>query len=99
MNEVAPQVPVLIEGMLNSICAFEEGVLRIDRLAWELKSRIAGLHQFADGVWADDLKEIWNQLEMINAFYIESGREALNSEERQNVTQVIDELRAALISY
>lgn len=99
MNEAPAQAAVLVEGMRSAILAFEEGRLRLDRLAWELKSRIAGLQQFADEAWVDEIKGIWNQLEVTNAFFIESGRETPDSDERKDVAQVIDELQAALTEY
>jgi hypothetical protein len=85
--------------MQVAICDFEEGRLSIDRLAWELKSRIAALHQVADAAWADELKAIWNQLEMVNANFIESGRKVLMADEIDEVTEILNELRSALIAY
>jgi hypothetical protein len=99
MKDIHEQIVALADGMRESIQAFEEGRLSVDRLAWNLKTRIAALRQVSDEAWADELKAIWNQLEMINAFFIESGRDDLNSAERKEISQILDELRAAITTY
>jgi hypothetical protein len=99
MSEVPTQVATLVAGMRDAIRDFEEGRLSIDRVAWELKSRIAALRQVADEVWVDELKATWNQLELINALFIESKREALSADERGDASDVLNELLAALTTY
>lgn len=99
MSEQDTQVVTLVKGMQVAIQDFEAGRLSIDRLAWELKSRIAALHQAADPTWAEELKSIWNQLEMVNAFFIDSGREALTGDELREVREVLAELGSALVAY
>jgi hypothetical protein len=99
MNETPTQLVALVDGMRVAIRDFKEGRLSIDRLAWELKSRIAALRQAADPAWADELKGIWNQLEMVNALFIDSGREALTGDEVKEVTEILNELSSALIAY
>jgi hypothetical protein len=99
VNENPTQIVALVDGMREAIQTFERGQLRIDRLAWELKSRIALLRDVSDKAWADELKAIWNQLEVINAFFIESGRDSLTDEERKELDAVLDEMGAALVSY
>ena len=99
MREIPEQLVVLVKGMRDAIRDFEEERLNIDRLAWELKSRIAALRYVADQAWADELKGIWNQLEMINAFHIESGKRNLDPKERKEVEEVLDAFRAALLAY
>lgn len=42
---------------------------------------------------------MWNQLEMVNAFFIESNRDHLSDAERKEVDEILDELRAALVAY
>jgi hypothetical protein len=98
MNETREQVVALVDGMQAAIHDFEEGRLSIDRLAWELKSRIAALRQVADPAWADELKAIWNQLEVVNALFIDSGRQVLTSDELKEVTEILHELGSALIA-
>jgi hypothetical protein len=99
MSDTHAQIEVLVEGMRAAIHNFKEGKLSIDRLAWDLKSRIAVLRQVANEAWADELKAIWNQLEVVNAFFIESGRKDLNADEGKEVEEIIDELLAALVAY
>lgn len=99
MNEIRTQVAVLVDGMQDVINDFSEDRLSIDRLAWELKSRIAALRQLADHAWVEELKMIWNQPEVVNAFFIESKREALDLNKRKDVAEILDELRAALQAY
>ncbi len=99
MSEVPAQVAELVDGMRQAIRDFEEGRLSIDRLAWQLKSRIAALRQVTDEAWVDELKAIWNQLELINALFIESKREVLNPDERSAAVEVLNELLAALAIY
>jgi DNA-binding MurR/RpiR family transcriptional regulator len=99
MSETPAQVAALVDGMQAAIRDFEEGRLSIDRLAWELKSRIAALHQVADAAWADELKAIWNQLEMTNALFIESGRKVLSDDELREAMDILNALRSMLIAY
>jgi len=99
MNEPNAQVAALVHGMQVAMQDFETGRLRIDRLAWELKSRIAALHRFSDPSWAEELKSIWNQLEMVNAFFIDSGREVLTNDELKEVKEILAEFSSALSVY
>jgi hypothetical protein len=99
MNDTYEQVTVLLDGMREAIQDFDDDKLNIERLAWNLKSRIAALRQVADNAWADELKALWNQLEVINAFFIESGRDDLNADERKEIGEILDELRAAIAAY
>ena len=99
MNEPNAQVAALVNGMQVAMQDFGAGRLRIDRLAWELKSRIAALHQFSDPSWAGELKDIWNQLEMVNAIFIDSGREVLTDDELKEAREILTELGSALSAY
>src|SRR5262249_49459845 len=99
MNDTPEKTIFLINGMQASILAFKNGELAIDRLAWELKSRISALRDTADKAWADDLKDIWNQLEVVNAVFIDSGRDALNVAENNEVHEILEELSAAITKY
>ncbi|MDQ1712819.1 MAG: hypothetical protein QOE45_2269 [Frankiaceae bacterium] len=40
-----------------------------------------------------------NQIEVVNAFLIESGRSSLNEDERREVEDILGVLRAALVAY
>jgi len=99
MTEASCQRDVLVQGMRQAIEAFEACQLQLERFLWELKSRIAALRGVADEAWADELKAIWNQLELVNAFFINSGREQLSAEERKEIDDVLAELRSALVAY
>jgi hypothetical protein len=99
MTEVPTQIEDLVQGMRDAIDDFEHQRLNIDRLAWELKSRIAALREVADEAWVDELKAIWNQLEVINAFFVESDRKSLTDDERRDAEEVLGELWAALVAY
>jgi hypothetical protein len=89
----------LVSGMRDVIASFEEGRLPLDRLSWELKSRIAALDEFVDREWVDELRAIRNQVEVVNAFFIESGRSDMTEEERSDVEAAIEEMKAALTAY
>ena len=97
MTEPGRQVTELVAGMRHWCDAYETDGLALDRLSWELKSRIAALRQVANEEWVDELKAIWNELEVVNAFYIESGRATLNSSELQEIREILKELRTALL--
>jgi hypothetical protein len=99
VTDVDDQVRGLVEGMRESIEAFDVDRLPIDRLVWELKSRLAALQQIADTKWVEELSSIRNQLEVVSAFFIESGRSSLSEEEHREVGDILAELRAALIPY
>jgi hypothetical protein len=99
MNESNAQVAALVNGMQVAMQDFETGRLRIDRLAWELKSRIAAIRQFSDPSWAEELKGIWNQLEMVNAIFIDSGREVLTNDELKEVREILAEFGSAISAY
>jgi hypothetical protein len=99
MSDIPEKALFLVNGMRGSILAFENGDLALDRLTWELKSRISALRDATDVAWADELKEIWNQLEVVNAFFIDSGREELNTDEMTEIREILDELCAAITRY
>jgi len=40
-----------------------------------------------------------NQLEMVNAFFIDSGRSVLTADETREAKEIVEELRAALAPY
>lgn len=82
--------------MREAITAFRDGALPLDRLAWELRSRIAALGSMADDTWADELKETWNDLEVVNAVFIESGRDALSPGEIRELDSVLNKFECQL---
>lgn len=99
MSESSPQSAFLIDGMRTAIVAFKENELSFNRLVRELKSRISALWDVADDEWVSELKSIWNQLEVVNAFFIESGRSQLSLEEHTEAEDILEELQAALTEY
>jgi len=99
MTEPHRQVQFLTEGMREAMADFGSGQLPLDRLAWELKSRISALGSFADRQWVDELRSTWGQIEYVNAFAIDSGRTVLTAEEKQSVGEALDELHAMLVEY
>jgi hypothetical protein len=96
VTESAERVVALVEGMRHAIEAFEAGRLTIDRLSWELKSRLAALDEIADPAWVEELRSIRNQLEVVSAFFIESGRSTLTDEERAEVESAVHNIQVAL---
>jgi hypothetical protein len=99
MTEKAEQVRALVEGMREAAGSYRAGRLQLDRLVWELKSRIAALQDVADQEWVEELRSAWWQLEAVNAFLIESGRVELTEDERREVDEGLDELLLMLVEY
>jgi hypothetical protein len=99
MTEMSDKVAVLVDGMREAADDYEAGRLPLDRLVWELKSRISALHGIADQEWVEELRSSWWDLEYVNAFWIESGRSDLTDEERRQVSEALDELRPMLVEY
>lgn len=99
MTEQAEQVRALVEGMREAASSYRDGRLPLDRLVWELKSRIAALQSVADQQWVEELRSAWWQLEYVNAFWIESGRAELSEDERREVDEGLDELLPMLVEY
>jgi uncharacterized small protein (DUF1192 family) len=99
MNQATPQISEIVDGMRAAIDDFVNDDLSISGVAWELKSRIAALREVANHAWADELKSIWNQLELVNAVFLESRRSELAPSGRKEALEVLSELRAALVQY
>lgn len=99
MTETTEQLRALLGGMREAADAYEAGHLSLDRLVWELKSRISALQGVADQEWVEELRSKWWQLEYVNPFWIESGRAELTEDERRQVSEALDELRPMLIEY
>lgn len=99
MTETTEQLRTLVDGMREAAGAYEAGRLPLDRLVWELKSRISALQGVAEQDWVEELRSRWWQLEYVNAFWIESGRTDLTEDERREVNEALDELRPMLIEY
>ena len=84
--------------MLRTSQAFEDGELPVDRLSSDLKGIIAALSHIADLEWVERIRTMRNQIELINAIYLNSGRSALTPIERQEVKESLSDLREALNS-
>lgn len=85
--------------MRQTIVAYRENRIRLDRLVRELTSRISALESVSDSEWVEELRTFRNNLEYVNAFWIDSGRSALTEQESQAVDEVLGELEAMLIEY
>lgn len=97
MTESTERVRSLIEGMREAARSYREGCLPLDRLVWELKSRIGALPGVADPDWVEELRSAWWPLEYVNTVWIESGRSELSDDERRQVDQGLDELVTMLV--
>jgi hypothetical protein len=96
VTELHPQVPLLTQRIVLDAKAFREGRLTIQGLSEDLRISIAALGQFADENWVEELRTLRNQIEYINALFVDSGRADLTDEERREVDQTLDELLAEL---
>jgi hypothetical protein len=99
MTEATERVRAPVDGMREAASSYRDGRLPLDRLVWELKSRIAALRGVADQEWVEELRSAWWQLESVNAFWIESGRAELTQDERRDVDEGLDELLPMLVEY
>jgi hypothetical protein len=90
------QVLALVEDMRKAVVRFEAGDLSIHRLSWDLKSRVAALDGIADLQWVEQLRTMRNEIELINAVSIESGRSALTDTERREACDILKGLKVAL---
>lgn len=86
-------VSELIAGIRNAIRSYEEGKLGLQRLIWSIEERLSILEDGADPAWVDRIRTLSNDLEYVNAFFIESGRAVLEEDERRDVGQTVDRLK------
>jgi|SRR5919109_4914834 hypothetical protein len=99
MSESRDHVRSLVEGMREMVSSYRAGRLPLNRLVWELKSRISALQGVADTEWVEELRSAWLQLEYVNAFWIESGRTEMTEDEKREVDEGLDELLPMLVEY
>lgn len=99
MTEIPDQVRALADGMREAASSYRAGALPLDRLVWELKSRISTMQGVADPEWVEQLRSAWLALEYVNAFWIEGGRTELTAEEKQQVEEGLNELLPMLVEY
>jgi hypothetical protein len=83
--------------MVADVDRFLNGAMTIDRLSTALKIRLAAMEAAdADTAWIDELRSLRNQIEYVNAFWLESGRGELDSDELRIAMEAAQELKAAL---
>lgn len=99
MTEASDQVRSLLQGMREAARAYDIGDLPLDRLVWELKSRISAMEGLVDPEWVEELRSTWGQLEYLNAFWIENGRLTLDAGERRDVSEALEGLLSMLVEY
>src|SRR5438034_4193487 len=93
------QVVFLARLMQEAILGFEEGRASLSGLSTRLHGLISALDAVADHEWVEELRSMRNQLEFVNAVFIDSGRGELTDQERQAIEDTLGELRGSLIVY
>jgi hypothetical protein len=86
--------------MVSDIDRFDGRPAALDDLSFSLKANLALLDQAgADTAWIEELRALRNQVEVVNAFFIESRRLDLTDEERREIGEILDEMRQALVEH
>jgi hypothetical protein len=96
MSYVSGQANSLIGKMLDAISRFERKELPIDGLFSDLRIQIAALAELVDRDWVEKIREMRNDIEVVNATFLNSGRETLTLAERDEAQKTIDTPNAAL---
>ena len=97
MSEIADSGRLgLIAELDQALDLFSAGAISSDRLSWCLKSGISALGLLDDSEWVEELRTVRNDIEYVNAFFIESGRELLGDNERQEIGALIIRFRSTL---
>jgi hypothetical protein len=96
MTSAQAQVRALVDGVRSAIDAFEADSLTVERLSWEVKSRVAALEDCAEPEEVAELRAARNEVEVVSAFYLASGRLRLTDEERAEAITAVENIRAAL---
>lgn len=99
MTDSDDRVLALVEDMRKAIVRFEAGDLSIHQLSWDLKSRVTALEDVADRQWVEQLRTMRNDIEVINAVVIASGRSALTDTERREARDILEGLKVALADH
>lgn len=98
MSYMGDQAKSLIGQMLDAISRFERSELPIDGLSSNLKVQVAALAELVDRDWVENIRELRNGIEVVNAAFLNSGRKTLTLAERDEAQRTIDELKVALES-
>ena len=86
-----------VNQMVVDLSSFLEGGMSIDRLSTVLKIRVAAMEAAgADPAWVDECRSLRNEIEYINAFWLESGRPHLDDEDSRVARAAAHELSLAL---
>lgn len=94
------RIRVIARQMADDVERFDGQGSALDDLSFSLKANLTSLEQAgADQAWVEELRSLRNEIEVVNAFFIESGRPRLNDEERRQLGEILGELRQALIEY
>lgn len=94
------RIRTIARRMADDISRCEGNGRELNNLSYSLKANLALLVESgADLAWVEELREFRNEIEVINAFFIESGRTSLNDEEQRQLDEVMGELREALVEY
>jgi len=78
----------------DSVGEYLSGEKRLGELAADLESLTESLKEVADPQWAEELRTIWGEIEIVNAVNLEAHREQLTSDQDRRVLEAIDELLA-----
>jgi hypothetical protein len=96
----ADRIQTIARQMAYDLDEFNGDGTGLQKLSFSLKARLALLEQAgADTAWVEDLRTFRNEIEAVNAFFIESRRRQLNDDEQRKLRTVLEELREALVEY
>jgi len=87
----------LARDMILEIDRFVIEAVSVDHLSSTLKVLLAAMAEAqADAEWIGELRSLRNEIEYVSAFWLESGREGLDADERRVALEAAQEMRAAL---
>jgi hypothetical protein len=70
--------------------------LTSNEISSALKMYIAALEGVADRDWVEELRTMRNDVEQTNASFLNSGRKALSDTERDEILDILGDLKTAL---
>jgi hypothetical protein len=95
MTGVDEQVRQLTAGMESAIDSYRRGAIPLDRLTWELKSRLAEVEKRDPSVGAE-LRTAWGGVEEVNAVVLGRSGTAVNEEENAMLQSSLEGVLRAL---